>query len=110
VPEEKPVADYTFDGRCIRKAGGLKLGEIDRTLVRGVNAAKLGEIQGRNFRDGHGKKVAEFDGKQVKDDRGKSVATLEEIRKAVDGEGGIELAAAWYFFVKSASTSSSTLR
>ena len=104
------MADYSFDGRWMRKGSGLKLGEVDRNLVRGVNAAKLGEIEGKNLRDNHGKKVAEFDGKSVKDDRGKKIATLEEISESVDGSGGIELVAAWYFLVRSASTSSSTLR
>jgi hypothetical protein len=104
------MADYTFDGRWLRKSAGLKLGEVDRNLIRGTNAAKLGEIEGKNLRDSHGKKVAEFDGKSVKDDRGKKIATQEEISKVVDGEDGIAKVAAWYFLVKSASTSSSTLR
>ena len=104
------MADYSFDGRWLRKSAGQKLGEVDRNLVRGVNAAKLGEIEGKNLRDAHGKKVAEFDGKNVKDDRGKKIATQDEIGKVVDGEDGIAKIAAWYFFVKNASTSSSTLR
>ncbi len=104
------MADYTFDGRWLRKSSGLKLGEIDRNLVRGVNAAKLGEIEGKNFRDGHGKKVAEFDGKVIKDDKGKKIISLDDISKVVDGPGGMELAAAWFFMVKNASTSSSTSR
>ena len=104
------MADYSFDGRWLRKTSGLKLGEVDRDLVRAVNAAKLGEIQGKNFRDGHGKKVAEYDGKVLKDDRGNKVATREEILKVVDGEDGVPLIAAWFFLVKNASTSSSTSR
>ncbi len=104
------MADYTFDGRWMRKGSGLKLGEVDRNLVRGVNAAKLGEIEGNNLRDAHGKKLAEFDGKNVKDDRGKKLATLDEIRKTVEGGSGIDLVAAWYFLVRNASTSSTTGR
>lgn len=104
------MADYTFDGRWLRKSSGLKLGEVDRNFVRGLNAAKLGEIEGKNFRDGHGKKVAEFDGKVVKDDRGNKLASLADILKVVEGEAGVPLAAAWYFLVKNASTSSSTSR
>jgi hypothetical protein len=104
------MADYSFDGRWLKKSSGLKLGEIDKKLARGVNAAVLGEIEGKNLRDGHGKKVAEFDGKHVKDDRGTRLASLDDIKKVVEGGDGIALAAAWFFFVKNASTSSSTGR
>jgi hypothetical protein len=104
------MADYTFDGRWLRKGTGHKLGEIDRNLVRGVNAAKLGEIEGKNLRDGHGKKIAEYDGKVLKDDRGNKISTREEILKVVEGEEGVPLVAAWFFLVKKASTSSSTSR
>ncbi len=104
------MADYSFDGRWLRKSGGFKLGEIDGSLARAVNAAKLGEIQGKNFRDVRGKKVAEFDGRSVKDDKGKVMITVADLRKVVEGEEGVPLAAAWYFFVKRASTSSSTMR
>ena len=98
--KEKTMPDYSFDGKRLKDRTGQKAGEIDRNLVRAWNGAKLGEIQGKNIRDAHGKKVLEFDGKNVKDDTGKKITTLEEIKKAVDGEGGIDLVALWYFFVK----------
>jgi hypothetical protein len=95
------MADYTFDGKRLRKVTtGQKLGEIDRNLVRATNAAKLGEIEGKIIRDGHGKKVLVFDGKNVKDDLGNRVTTLQEIQKVIEGEGGINLVALWNFFVR----------
>lgn len=94
------MADYTFDGKTLRNRTGQKTGEVDRGDIRAWNGARFGEIDRKNIRDAHAKKVAEFDGKVLKDDRGKKIATLQEIQSAVDGEGGIELAALWYFFVR----------
>jgi hypothetical protein len=94
------MADFTFDGRWLRKVSSQKVGEIDRSNIRAWNGARFGEIDRKNIRDAHGKKVAEFDGKVVKDDRGKKLATIEEIRKAVEGGAGIELVALWYFFIR----------
>lgn len=94
------MADFLFDGKTLRKRSGQKMGEIDRTSIRAWNSALLGEIDRKNIRDSRGKKVAEFDGKTLKDDLGNKLITLEEIQKVIDGEGGISLAAMWYFFVK----------
>lgn len=97
---DKAMADYDFDGKTLRNRSGQKMGEIDRASVRAWNGARLGEIDRKNIRDSRGKKVAEFDGKVVKDDLGNKLATIQEIQNTISGEGGINLAAMWYFFVK----------
>ena len=94
------MAEYTFDGRWMRKSSGQKVGEIDRSNVRAWNGARFGEIDRKNIRDAHNKVVAVFDGKVVKDDLGKKLATIEEIRKIVEGDVGIEVVALWYFFIR----------
>ncbi len=95
------MADFTIEGRKLRNnRTGQKAGEIDRTRIRAWNSALLGEIDRKNIRDAHGVKVAEFDGKVLKDDRGKKLATLAEMRAAIEGGDGIELAALWYFFAR----------
>jgi hypothetical protein len=101
--EDDAMPDFAFDGQKLRNnRTGQKVGEIDRTSIRAWNGARFGEIDRKNIRDAHGKKVAEFDGKVVKNELGKKLATIQEIQKAVDveGGGGIELAALWYFFVR----------
>jgi hypothetical protein len=98
--EEEPMANFSFDGKVLKKSNGQKMGEIDRSFVRAWNSAKLGEIDRKNIRDAHGKKVAEFDGKVVKDDLGNKLATIQDIQKAIDGEAGMPLAAMWYFFAR----------
>jgi hypothetical protein len=94
------MADFSFDGKILRNSSGQKMGEIDRSSVRAWNSALLGQIDRKNIRDSRGKKVAEFDGKTLKDDLGNKLISLENIQKAIEGEGGINLAAMWYFFVK----------
>lgn len=94
------MADFSFDGKVLRNSSGQKMGEIDRTSIRAWNSALLGQIDRRNIRDSRGKKVAEFDGKTLKDDLGNKLISLKEIQEIVDGEGGINLAALWYFFIK----------
>ena len=94
------MAEYTFDGTTLRDNEGKKLGEVDRSYVRGWNGAMLGQVDRKNIRDHRGKKLLEFDGKTVKDDLGKKVTTIKDIQELIDGEAGIALAAAWYFLIK----------
>ncbi|MBN2559629.1 MAG: hypothetical protein JXQ75_01685 [Phycisphaerae bacterium] len=94
------MAEYTFDGRWLRNRNGQKMGEIDRSTVRAWNSARLGEIDRKNIRDPYGKKVAEFDGKNLKDDMNNKIATIQEMQQAIEGEGGIKLAAMWYLIVR----------
>ena len=94
------MADYSFDGRWLKNSAGQKMGEVDRNSVRAWNGARLGEIDRKNIRDARGKKVAEFDGKIIKDDLGNKLASVQDIQKAIDGDGGMVLAAMWYFFIK----------
>ncbi len=95
------MADYTFDGRRLRKkSSGQALAEIDRDTIRFYNGAVYGRIEKKNIRDSKGKKVAEFDGKDLKDDRGTKVISIKEIQEIIEGEPGTSMAAMWYFFVK----------
>jgi hypothetical protein len=94
------MADYTFDGKTLRKSSGQKMGEVDRTSIRAWNGARLGEIEGKNLRNPQGKKVAEFDGKSLKDDMGNKLSTIQDIQKTIEGDSGITLAAMWFFIIK----------
>ena len=94
------MADYTFDGTTLRDKSGRKMGEVERSYVRGWNAALLGQLDRKSIRDPRGKKILEFDGKTVKDDLGKKVTTIKEIQTQIDGEPDIAMVAAWYFLIK----------
>ena len=45
------MADFSFDGKTLRKQTGQKMGEVDRSNIRAWNGARLGEIEGKNMRD-----------------------------------------------------------
>lgn len=94
------MAEYTYDGTVLRDSSGRKMGEIDRTYVRGWNAALLGQIDRKSIRDHRGKKLLDFDGKTLKDDLGKKMTTIKDIQVMIDGDPDIGMAAAWYFFIK----------
>ena len=94
------MAQYTYDGTILRDGTGRKIGEVDRSYVRGYNAALLGQLDRKNVRDTRGKKILEFDGKTVKDDLGKKVTTIKEIQSLIEGEPDIGMVAAWYFLIK----------
>jgi hypothetical protein len=94
------MADFSFDGKVLKKSNGQKMGEIDRSFVRAWNSSKLGEIDRKNLRNAQSKKVAEFDGKVVKDDLGNKLATIQDIQKLIDGPVGMQLVAMWYFFIR----------
>ncbi len=93
------MAEYLFDGKKLRKRSGQKEGELVGNTVSAWNGTQVGRIDGKTMLDPQGKRVAEFDGKSVRDEAGKKLATIEDIKKIVEGEAGIALAAMWYFFV-----------
>jgi hypothetical protein len=102
--KERMMGEYSFDGKVLRNKAGQKMGEIERGSVRAWNGARLGEIEKKNIRNPQGKKILEFDGKNVKDDLGNKVISMKEIQDLIDGEPGINLAAAWHFLVKNKQT------
>jgi hypothetical protein len=93
------MTEYLFDGKKLKKRSGQKQGELDGNMVKAWNGEQVGEIAGTQVKDVHGKMVLEFDGKDIKDETGKKFATIEDVRKAVEGQKGIHLVALWYFFV-----------
>lgn len=94
------MAKYVYDGTTLRDAEGRKMGEIDRSYVRGWNAALLGQLDRKSIRDPRGKKLLEFDGKNIRDDLGKKIAKIADIQELIDGEPDIGMVAAWYFLIK----------
>ena len=93
------MADYKFDGKELR-CRGSKVGIVDGKYIRDSHRSKLGEIDGKYIRDSHGSKLAEFDGKVVRDGHGKRIATIDDIKKQIEGVGGVSLVALWVLLVR----------
>jgi hypothetical protein len=91
--------DYKLDGNKLISRGA-KIGHVEGNTVRDGHSGKVGTIDGRYIRDAHGSKVAEFDGENIRDSHGARISTMHDIRKVIDGQGGITLVALWLFFVR----------
>ncbi len=93
------MANYKFDGKELH-GGGSKLGVVDGKYIKDSHGNKVGEIDGKYIKDSHGSKLAEFDGKVVKDSHGSKIATIDDIKKQIDGVGGVSLVALWVLLVR----------
>ncbi len=93
------MADYKFDGKELR-CRGSKVGVVDGKYIRDSHGSKIGEIDGKYLRDSHGSKLAEFDGKVVRDSHGSRIATIDDIKKQIDGVGGVSLVALWVLLIR----------
>jgi sporulation protein YlmC with PRC-barrel domain len=92
------MADYKFDGKELH-CRGSKVGVLDGKYIKDSNGKKVGEIDGKYIKDSHGKKLAEFDGKVI-EIAGKRIATIDDIKKQIDGVGGVSLVALWVLLVR----------
>jgi hypothetical protein len=75
----------------------LSLRECDDCCARArasFNAWQMDSI------DNHGVKLADFDGRDVRDSHGSKIAGIEDVKKMIDGIGGVSLVAMWLFFVR----------
>ena len=93
------MADYKFDGKELR-CRGTKVGVVDGKYIRDSHGSKVGEFDGKYIRDSHGSKLAEFDGKVVRDGRGNRIATIDDIKKQLEGVGGMSLVALWVLLIR----------
>jgi hypothetical protein len=93
------MAEYKFDGKELR-CKGSKVGVVDGKYIRDSHGSKIGEIGDKYIRDSHGSKLAEFDGKVVRDGHGKRISTIDDIKKQIDGVGGVSLVALWVLLVR----------
>ncbi len=93
------MADYKFDRNELR-CRGSKVGVVDGKYIRDSHGSRIGEIDGKYVRDSHGSRIAEFDGKDVRDGHGRRIATMDDVRKQIDGVGGMSLVALWVLLVR----------
>lgn len=93
------MADYKYDGKELR-CRGSKIGVVDGNAIRNSSGSKVGEIDGKYIRNAQGSKIGEFDGQVIRDSNGSRLGTMDDVKKKIDGVGGISLAAIWLLFVR----------
>jgi hypothetical protein len=93
------MADYKFNGTELRTKANQLIGRIDGKLVRDNKGSKVGEIDGNTIRDASRSKIAEIDGDNIRDAHRTKIGTMMDVRKSIEGPGGVTLAALWVHFV-----------
>jgi len=76
------------------------MGEIDGKYIKDGHGNRVGEIDGNYIKDSHGKRLAELDGNTIKDASGNRIGTLDDVRRTIDGPGGMTLAALWVLLIR----------
>jgi hypothetical protein len=94
------MANYKMDGAYLRDRSGNRVGHVDGNYIKDSRGNRAGQIDGKYIRDHSGNRVGEFDGKQVRDARGSRIASIDDVRRAIDGPGGMTLVALWVLFVR----------
>lgn len=92
--------DYKFDGRYLRNKSGSRIAEVDGKNIRNEKGSLIGKIDGKHIRDFRGNKIAEYDGQYIRDASGKRIGEMKDVKKDIDGVGGITLVALWLLFVR----------
>ncbi len=95
------MADYKFDGKylCCNRSH-KRLAEVDGKFIKDDKLRRVGEVNGKYISDAALRRVAEFDGETIKDQALRRVASIGDVKRAIDGPGGITLVALWLFFVR----------
>jgi hypothetical protein len=94
------MAEYIFDGQCLKSRFGSRIGEIEGNTVKDANSKKVGEIEGNIIKDAQFNKIAEVDNDEIKDAHRRKIWTTEGVQNIIDGAGGITSAALWVLLLR----------
>lgn len=92
--------DYKFDGTTLRNRGGSTLAALHGKEIRDARGSRLGSIEGDCLKSPTGSRLVTFDGSDVRDARGTRIASIGEIKKLIDGPGGMSLVGLWFLLVR----------
>ena len=96
------MAKYKFDGKYLKR-GGTTIANVNGKYIRkGSGGSTVANISGNYIRKGSGGlTVANVNGENIRQGSGGStIAKMRDVRKEIDGPGGITLAALWFFFIR----------
>lgn len=94
------MPEFKFDGRVLRNKSGSRVAEVDGKYVRDSHGARVGEFDGKTIRDIRGSRIAEFDGEVIRSSSGSRLGTIADVKRAIDGAGGISLVALWLLMIR----------
>ena len=79
------MANYKFDGRNLKQGSKTIANVSGNNIRKGSGSSALCNVSGDNIRLGSGSST---------------IAKMSDVRKVIDGPGGITLAALWFSFVR----------
>jgi hypothetical protein len=91
---------YRFDGKDLRDASGGPVASISGNDIHDRYGSTVGTISGSSIRDRYGSTIASFSGNNVRDEKaGRSLGSLSDVKRDIEGSGGISMVAMWVLFV-----------
>jgi len=96
------MAKYKFDGKYL-KMGSKVIANVQGDNIReGRGSNVIANIKGSKVREKRGSNTLfNLQGDKIRLGNGSSkIATMDEIRKEIDGPGGITLAALWFNYIR----------
>jgi hypothetical protein len=96
------MANYKFDGRNL-KQGSTTIANVSGNNIRkGSGSSVLCNVSGDKIRQGSGSSVlCNVSGDKIRQGSGSStIAKMSDVRRAIDGPGGVTLAALWFTCVR----------
>ena len=93
------MSNYKFDGKYLSERGSRR-GRIDGSYVYDDHGKRIGKFERDYIYDSHGSRIGKLDGKNVYDGHGSRLGTLDDVKKSIDGPGGLSLVAMWLLLVR----------
>ena len=93
------MSDYKFDGTKLSQRGST-VAKVDGNKILDSHSSKIGSVDGNKILDKHGSKIGSVDGDKICDSHGSKIGTLSDVRRTIDGPGGVTLAAMWLLLVR----------
>lgn len=96
------MSKFKFDGKHL-KSGGRTIANVSGNKIRkGTGSSTVANIRDDKVRSGTGSSVImNVRGDDIRQGSGSTrIARMRDVHNAIDGPGGITLAALWYCFVR----------
>lgn len=96
------MAQYKFDGKYLKHGGSIIANVNGYKIRKGNGSSIVANIQGNKVRQGNSSStLINVSGENIRQGSSSStIAKMKDVRKLIDGPGGITVAALWYCFIK----------
>ena len=95
------MAQYKFDGKYMKRGGTIIANVSGKYIRQGSGGTTVANISDDKVRQGSGgTTLINVKGDDIRQGTsGTKIASMSDVRKAIDGPGGVTLAALWFCFI-----------